>query len=104
MYSELVNKKNTMAVIGLGYVGLPIALEFAKKIRVIGFDIKEDRTSFVSLAITKANYVPQFEPIWMKRLEGGILEKTIMIDKKDNRDRDLERIVAKVKELALHIM
>ena len=32
-----------MAVIGLGYVGLPIALEFAKKISVIGFDIKPDR-------------------------------------------------------------
>jgi len=32
-----------MAVIGLGYVGLPIALEFAKKISVIGFDIKADR-------------------------------------------------------------
>ncbi len=43
MYQELVEKKKIMAVIGLGYVGLPIALEFAKKIRVIGFDIKEDR-------------------------------------------------------------
>ena len=32
-----------MAVIGLGYVGLPIALEFAKKISVIGFDIKPER-------------------------------------------------------------
>ncbi|MFC2129515.1 nucleotide sugar dehydrogenase, partial [Bacteroidota bacterium] len=43
MIKELIEKKKTMAVIGLGYVGLPIALEFAKKIRVIGFDIKEDR-------------------------------------------------------------
>ena len=32
-----------MAVIGLGYVGLPIALEFAKKIKVIGFDINAQR-------------------------------------------------------------
>lgn len=43
MYKELIEKKKTLAVIGLGYVGLPIALEFAKKIRVIGFDIREDR-------------------------------------------------------------
>ncbi len=43
MYKELLDKKKTMAVIGLGYVGLPIALEFAKKIRVIGFDIRDDR-------------------------------------------------------------
>ena len=39
MYNELVDKKKKLAVIGLGYVGLPIALEFAKKISVIGFDI-----------------------------------------------------------------
>ena len=43
MYQELVGKKKILAVIGLGYVGLPIALEFAKKIKVIGFDINADR-------------------------------------------------------------
>src|SRR5436190_2199628 len=40
MYKELLDKKIKLAVVGLGYVGLPIALEFAKKISVIGFDIK----------------------------------------------------------------
>lgn len=43
MYTELVNKKAKLALVGLGYVGLPIALEFAKKISVIGFDINEFR-------------------------------------------------------------
>jgi UDP-N-acetyl-D-galactosamine dehydrogenase len=43
VYSKLVNKEATLAVIGLGYVGLPIALEFAKKIKVIGFDIHAGR-------------------------------------------------------------
>ncbi|HQW84007.1 MAG TPA: nucleotide sugar dehydrogenase [Ferruginibacter sp.] len=43
MYQELIEKKKTLAVIGLGYVGLPIALEFAKKIKVIGFDINASR-------------------------------------------------------------
>jgi UDP-N-acetyl-D-galactosamine dehydrogenase len=43
MYQELVNRKSKLAVVGLGYVGLPIALEFAKKITVIGFDINEKR-------------------------------------------------------------
>jgi UDP-N-acetyl-D-glucosamine/UDP-N-acetyl-D-galactosamine dehydrogenase len=51
MYNELVNKEKTMAVIGLGYVGLPIALEFAKKIRVIGFDIREDRIELMKKRI-----------------------------------------------------
>ena len=43
IYEDLISGKKKMAVIGLGYVGLPIALEFAKKISVIGFDIKPDR-------------------------------------------------------------
>lgn len=43
MYNELVSKEKKLAVIGLGYVGLPIALEFARKISVIGFDINKDR-------------------------------------------------------------
>ncbi len=43
IYEKLLSKEATLSVIGLGYVGLPIALEFAKQIKVIGFDIKEDR-------------------------------------------------------------
>ncbi|MGV3639945.1 MAG: nucleotide sugar dehydrogenase [Adhaeribacter sp.] len=43
MYNKLVEKEATLAVIGLGYVGLPIALEFARKIKVIGFDIHAGR-------------------------------------------------------------
>jgi UDP-N-acetyl-D-galactosamine dehydrogenase len=43
IFSKLKNKEATLAVIGLGYVGLPIALAFAKKIKVIGFDINAKR-------------------------------------------------------------
>jgi UDP-N-acetyl-D-galactosamine dehydrogenase len=43
MYEQLTGKKTKLAVIGLGYVGLPIALEFARKISVIGFDINAKR-------------------------------------------------------------
>ena len=43
MHQELVQKKKKLAVLGLGYVGLPIALEFANTIDVIGFDINEQR-------------------------------------------------------------
>lgn len=51
MYQELIDKKKKLAVIGLGYVGLPIALEFAKKISVIGFDINADRIKMMKNAI-----------------------------------------------------
>jgi len=47
MYQDLLQKKKTLAVIGLGYVGLPIALEFAKKIKVIGFDINAERVKLM---------------------------------------------------------
>jgi UDP-N-acetyl-D-galactosamine dehydrogenase len=47
MYNELVNKKKKLAVIGLGYVGLPIALEFARKVSVIGFDINKERVDMM---------------------------------------------------------
>ena len=43
MFNELVKGEKKLAVIGLGYVGLPIALAFARKINVIGFDINRDR-------------------------------------------------------------
>ena len=47
IYDDLVAKKAKLAVIGLGYVGLPIALEFAKKISVIGFDINAKRIAMM---------------------------------------------------------
>lgn len=40
--------KHKIAIIGLGYVGLPLAIEFAKKYEVIGFDINTDRVSELS--------------------------------------------------------
>ena len=51
MYQELLSKEKTLAVIGLGYVGLPIALEFAKKIKVIGFDINAQRVEMMRNSI-----------------------------------------------------
>ena len=41
---ESIRKQNKkVAVVGLGYVGLPLALEFAKKVPTIGFDINKDK-------------------------------------------------------------
>ena len=47
MYQQLLDKNKILAVIGLGYVGLPIALEFAKKVKVIGFDINAGRVEMM---------------------------------------------------------
>ena len=55
MYQQLVDKKEKLAVIGLGYVGLPIALEFAKKLSVIGFDISAKRIEMMKQGIDPSN-------------------------------------------------
>jgi UDP-N-acetyl-D-galactosamine dehydrogenase len=47
VYEQLLNKEAKLAVIGLGYVGLPIALEFARKLSVIGFDINAQRVDMM---------------------------------------------------------
>jgi UDP-N-acetyl-D-glucosamine/UDP-N-acetyl-D-galactosamine dehydrogenase len=47
LYEKLLKKEAKLSVIGLGYVGLPIALEFARKISVVGFDIKADRVEMM---------------------------------------------------------
>ena len=56
MFSKIVKKESTVALIGLGYVGLPIALAFAKKVKVIGFDINEKRVGLMKKGID-----PSFE-------------------------------------------
>jgi UDP-N-acetyl-D-glucosamine/UDP-N-acetyl-D-galactosamine dehydrogenase len=74
MYQDLLDKKKTLAVIGLGYVGLPIALEFARKIKVIGFDINADR-----IALMKQGIDPSQE-LEASAFEGCDIEFTNSLD------------------------
>jgi len=55
IYQQLVDRETSLAVIGLGYVGLPIALEFAKKINAIGFDISQERIDLMKNKIDPSN-------------------------------------------------
>ena len=55
IYQQLIDREKSLAVIGLGYVGLPIALEFAKKINVIGFDISQERIELMKKKIDPSN-------------------------------------------------
>jgi len=61
IYEDLLGKKAKLAVIGLGYVGLPIALEFARKISVIGFDINAKRIALMRQAIDPSKEVDAAE-------------------------------------------
>ncbi len=55
MIEKLLSKETKLSVIGLGYVGLPIALEFARKMSVVGFDIKADRVDLMKKSIDPSN-------------------------------------------------
>ena len=57
IYSGLISGKEKLALVGLGYVGMPIAVEFAKHIKVIGFDINEKRVNEYKNGIDATNEV-----------------------------------------------
>ena len=55
MLEELKSKKKAISVIGLGYVGLPIALEFARKFKVIAYDINSERIAMMKSGMDPSN-------------------------------------------------
>ncbi|MDE0770681.1 MAG: nucleotide sugar dehydrogenase [Salibacteraceae bacterium] len=61
---KILNKESKIGIIGLGYVGLPIALEFARKVKVVGFDINAERVEMMK------NNVDPSEELESKDFEG----------------------------------
>ena len=57
LYEQLVNKTEKLSLIGLGYVGMPIAVAFAKKINVIGFDLNSKKIELYKSGIDPTNEV-----------------------------------------------
>lgn len=75
MYDQLKNKEKKLAVIGLGYVGLPLALSFARKFKVIGFDINEERIQKMQ------NHQDPSRELAKEDFEGADIEFTSEIEK-----------------------
>jgi len=61
IYQNLIAGKDKLALVGLGYVGMPIAVEFAKHIKVIGFDINRQRVEEYSNGIDSTNEIGRLE-------------------------------------------
>ena len=57
VYEELLNKEAALSLIGLGYVGLPIAVAFAEKIDVIGYDLNEKKIELYKAGVDPTNEV-----------------------------------------------
>ena len=61
LYDQLIKKEKSISVTGLGYVGLPLALEFAKYFRVIGFDINETRIALMKQGLDPSKEISSEE-------------------------------------------
>lgn len=57
LYESIVNKSEKITVLGLGYVGMPIAVAFAKKANVIGFDVSEEKVSLYNKGVDSTKEV-----------------------------------------------
>ncbi len=57
LYEKIVNGKEKIALVGLGYVGMPIAVEFAKKVKVIGFDLNKEKIELYKNGVDPTNEV-----------------------------------------------
>ncbi len=57
LYEKLVNGEEKLSLVGLGYVGMPIAVAFARKIKVIGFDLNEKKIELYKSGIDPTNEV-----------------------------------------------
>jgi len=61
IYDRLLEGSASVSVLGLGYVGLPIALAFAKKVKVIGFDINSERVEMMKKGEDPSGEIPSNE-------------------------------------------
>ena len=57
LYEKLVSGEEKLSLVGLGYVGMPIAVAFARRIKVIGFDLNEKKIGLYKNGIDPTNEV-----------------------------------------------
>lgn len=57
LYQDIVEKKAKLSLVGLGYVGMPIAVAFAKKVNVIGYDLNQEKISLYKVGIDPTHEV-----------------------------------------------
>lgn len=57
IFNDIINKETKIAVIGLGYVGMPLAIAFAKIVPVIGFDLNQDKINLYKSGIDPTDEV-----------------------------------------------
>lgn len=65
-YSKILSREVVIGVIGLGYVGLPLAVEFAKKgVKTLGIDVSIEKVSMLQKG---ENYIKDIDSTWVKEV------------------------------------
>ena len=72
MFNNTIMSKYDVAVIGLGYVGLPLAVAFSKKYDTVGYDINNKRIEDLILNIDTTNEIEDFEQLKKIHLTNNI--------------------------------
>lgn len=57
LYDRLISKTEKLALVGLGYVGMPIAVAFAKRVDVIGFDTNYEKIDKRMAGFLRKSYI-----------------------------------------------
>ena len=57
LYDKILSGEESISLVGLGYVGMPIAVAFAKKVRVIGFDVNKSKIELYKNGVDPTNEV-----------------------------------------------
>ena len=85
-YENLVAKTSKLALVGLGYVGMPIAIAFAKKVNVIGFDTNSEKIQLYKNGIDPTHEVG----------DDGVKETTVEFTNDEKRLKEAEFIIVAV--------
>ena len=57
LYEDILSGKEKLSLVGLGYVGMPIAVAFARKIKVVGFDLNAEKIELYQSGVDPTNEV-----------------------------------------------
>ncbi len=86
LFEKIVNQEDKIAIVGLGYVGMPIAVAFAKKVKVIGYDLNSAKIELYKQGIDPTNEVGA----------EGVKSSTVEFTSDENRLREAKFVIVAV--------
>ena len=99
LYEDLLCKREAISVIGLGYVGMPLAIELAKHFKVVGFDLNQDKVGDEALKESTAFF--SSDPAILDEAQFHIIAVPTPINM--DKTPDFSPLIGASKELGKHL-